>query len=306
MHSLNLSSSSQTHAAAGRSGGLPTVRHGAEGVGRTAEGRQASGEAAGLVQFKTSPNQNLQITFSASETALRRVKRQKKNTFLAGAFLSLPRPGYRPDQAWFVTLTYDTKGTLGRGAHTWLPDHIARATDAYRRWCKSNKLECKYTWVAELQSNGNVHYHGAFWLPQGVKMPKWDVPNGKRKAFWNYGMSNTQKLQTNVGYLMKYLSKMGELTRFPHGLRLSGCGGMCQSGKQVRSWHSLPEWVKRTHGCGEVKRIVRGYVNTETGEILPPMYRRRFVEGGIELELLREFPDRFHDGPYCTLPSFSG
>lgn len=269
--------------------------HHAEGGGRSAEG-------AGLVQFQTSPNLPVSISFSPSEKALKRIKRMKRNTYLAGAFLSLARLGFRPDQAWFVTLTYDTKGTLGKGAHNWLPDHVARATDAYRRWCKSNGHECKYTWVAELQGNGHVHYHGAFWLPRGVRMPKWDSPVGKRKAFWAFGMTNVQRLKTNVGYLMKYLSKMGELTRFPHGMRLSGCGGLCPSGRSVRSWHSQPEWVKRSYGVGECVRSRSGFVDLGTGEVLPPMYHRKFVEGGMVLTPLRPIPDRFHDGPYCTFP----
>ena len=59
-----------------------------------------------------------------------------------------------------------------------------------------------------------------------MKMPKWDVACGRRKAFWPHGMTNTQKAQAGVGYLMKYVSKMGEFTDFPKGLRLSEKGGL--------------------------------------------------------------------------------
>jgi len=266
----------------------------------------ASGAAAGLVQYKTSPNQKIDIQFSHSENTLKRLKRMKRNTYLAGAFLSLPRPGYRPDDAWLVTLTYDTKGTLGNGAYNWLPKHIARSVDAYRRWCKLAAIPCRYTWVAELQANGIVHYHGVFWLPKGSRMPKWDRPNGKREPFWPYGMTKIERLKTNVGYLMKYLSKMGELTRFPHGLRLSGCGGMALDARQVRSWYSLPSWVKVGHGVGDVKRCTGGFVDLTTGEILPPMYRRQFVPGGLVLHPLREPPERWqcppgeYFGPYSS------
>ena len=262
------------------------------------------GAAAGLVQYKTTSNQSIELTFSHSENTLKRLKRMKRNTYLSGAFLSLPRAGYRPDAAWLVTLTYDTRGTLGKGAHDWCPDNIRRATDAYRRWCKAAGLQCKYCWVAELQSNGHVHYHGVFWLPRGVSMPKWDRPIGKRDAFWRYGMTETAKLKTNVGYLMKYLSKMGELPRFPHGLRLSGCGGMALDARQVRSWYSLPSWVKVSYGVGEVKRCLGGFVDLSTGEVLPPMYRRQFVPGGLVLHPLREPPERWQPGeffgPYST------
>jgi hypothetical protein len=270
------------------------------------DSRSEAGHAgAGLVQYKTSPNQPFGLTFSPSQNALRRVKRMKRNTYLAGAFLSLPRPGFRPDNAWFVTLTYDTKGTRGKGAYDWLPDHIARSVDAYRRWCKSVGVTCKYAWVAELQGNGNVHYHGVFWLPVGVRMPKWDVPMGKRSAFWAYGYTQREPLKTNVGYLMKYLSKMGELTRFPSGLRLSGCGGMCRDGRLVRSWHSFPSWVKVQYGVGEVSRCTHGFLDLTSGELLPPMYRRQFIPGGLWLTPLRDVPERWqgeHFGPYSAFP----
>lgn len=268
----------------------------------------AAAEGGGLVQYKTSPNHPFGLTFSHSENTLKRLKRMKRNTYLAGSFLSLPKPGFRPDGAWLVTLTYDAKGTLGKGAHNWLPKHIARSVDAYRRWCASSGFDCKYTWVCELQSNGHVHYHGVFWLPVGVVMPKWDRPCGKRQPFWPYGMTETARLKTNVGYLMKYLSKMGELTRFPHGLRLSGCGGMALEGRQVRSWHSFPSWVRVQYGVGEVSRCRGGFLDLSSGEVLPPMYRRQFVPGGLVLHPLREPPERWQCqpggffGPYCTFP----
>lgn len=62
------------------------------------------------------------------------------------------------------------------------------------------------------------------WLPRGVTMPQWDRGNGHRCAFWQHGMTNTEKAKAGVGYLMKYLSKLGEFHRFPRGMRLYGIG----------------------------------------------------------------------------------
>ena len=269
----------------------------------------ACAEGAGLVQYKTSPNQSFPVSFCKSEQRLNRLKRLKRNTYLAGQLHSLPQAGFRPMQAWLITLTYDTKGTLGRGCHNWAPHHASRTTDSYRRWCKANGHVPKYTWVGELQANGTVHYHLVAWLPVGVRMPQWDRSSGNRKAFWGHGMSETAKLKTNCSYLMKYLSKMGEMHEFPRGMRLCGNGGLDASCRAIRSWHALPSWAKTLYGVGEVVRKKYGLLDVNTGEVLPPMYSRKFRPGGMELTLLRDLPERWqcgpeerYFGPYCTFP----
>lgn len=164
--------------------------------------------------------------------------------------------GHRPPVCWFVTLTYV-------GVHDWKADHISKALQVYRNWCQAKRVACRYTWVAELQGRGAVHYHLLIWLPVGVRMPHWDKPTRKthgrtRPAFWPHGMTNTDVAKAGVGYLMKYLSKLGELTRFPKGLRLYGIGGLTHQARSVRSWLNLPEWVKASYGVGDVKRVASG------------------------------------------------
>lgn len=273
----------------------------------TPAGCAVGSAAAGLVQYKTTPNQNnpyppLQrqkhtISFSKCDVQLRRIKRLKRNTYLAGQLHSLPQPGFRPMQAWLITHTYDTKGTLGRGCHNWHPDHMTRSTDAYRRWCKSKGYLCKYTWVGELQASGTVHYHLVAWLTVRTSMPHWDRKDGKRKPFWPHGMTKTEKLKTNCSYLMKYLSKMGEFHEFPHGMRLSGNGGLDSCARAIRAWHSLPTWARTLYGVGDVKRTHFGIVDLSTGEVLPPMYRRKLIPGGLELHLIGELPERWQSAP---------
>jgi hypothetical protein len=114
-------------------------------------------------------------------------------------------------------------------------------------------------------------------------------------------MSNTEIAKSGVGYLMKYLSKLGELTRFPKGLRLYGIGGLCGQGRAVRSWLNLPEWVKVLHGVGEVCRAGANLVIKATGEILPPAYAVRLVPSGLILTSLREVPPRWFDGAYSAV-----
>lgn len=255
--------------------------------------------AAGLVPSKT--NQNPLISFAPSVIAERRVKRLKKSVWASGHLHGLADDGFRAPVCWFVTLTY-------RGVDDWAAQHISKAVQSFRDWCKVRGVPCRYTWVAELQGRGAVHYHLLAWLPRGLRMPKWDrrtvTPTGKRMAcWWPHGMTNVQVAKAGVGYLMKYLSKLGELTRFPKGLRLYGVGGLNKQGRAVRSWLNLPEWVKAAHGVGEVVRKKIGLVVKLTGEVLDPMYSVKLVGGvGLVITALRELPERFHAGAYSSFP----
>jgi hypothetical protein len=284
--------------------------------GWAATGGAPGGEAAGLVKYKTSPTQitssdpshwentNHVISFDKPTQKLKRLKNLKKSVYLAGELHKLNKPGFRPTQAWFVTLTYALHGV-------WQPDHISNATDAYRGWCKRRGVECRYVWVGELTAKGRVHYHLIAWLPHGIRMTFWDKPRkvkGKKTApFWPHGMSQTEQSRKGVAYLMKYLSKMGEFHDFPHGMRLHGQGGLTVDARAIKAWSSLPHWVKLNHGVGDVKRRCRGFLDVTTGELLSPMYQRQFIPGGIVLHQLRAmealFPKEFgFIGPFSTYP----
>jgi len=247
---------------------------------------------AGLVPSKTS--HHLHVSFAPAECALRRIRRLKKSVWASGKLHGLADRGHRAPVCWFVTLTY-------RGVDDWRADHMSEAGVRFRRWCKWVGVPCRYTWVAELQQRGAVHYHLLAWLPQGVRMPMWDRGQGRRTAFWPHGMSNTEKAHSGVGYLMKYLSKLGEFHRFPKGLRLYGIGGLNDDGKNIRRWYNLPEWAKATYGVGDLTRVAGRLVVQSTGEILPPAFAVSFVPGGLQLRQLRDLPAREHDGPYSSL-----
>lgn len=258
---------------------------------------RVAGMGVGLVPSKT--NQGI-VSFAPSVVAERRVKRLKKSVWASGHLHGIADLGHRPPRVWFVTLTY-------RGVSDWSANHIAAAIERFRQWCRVRSIPCRYTWVSELQGRGAVHYHLLAWLPQGYRMPQWDKPTrtpsgASRAPWWPHGMTNTQIAKAGVGYLMKYLSKLGELTRFPKGLRLYGIGGLTNLGRNVRSWFNLPEWVKRSHGVGEVKRLPRGFLVRSTGEILEPAYQVQRMPSGIVLHALRELPERFHAGAYSTFP----
>lgn len=263
-----------------------------------AGGAPQRAEGAGLVPSKTSA-ESVSVDLSRPACAERRVKRLKRSVWASGHLHGIADRGHRPPVCWFVTLTYV-------GVKDWRPDHISVAIKAFRNWCQSMRVPCRYTWVAELQSRGAVHYHLLAWLPHGLQMPHWDRPTrkrgGLRPAFWPHGMTNTQIAKAGVGYLMKYLSKLGELTIFPKGLRLYGIGGLDKAAKGVRSWLNLPEWVKRSFGVGEVVRRSGRLLVSATGEILEACYRVSLVPGRLIVHQLRELPPRFHDGAYSTFP----
>jgi hypothetical protein len=250
---------------------------------------QASGASPGLVTYKTTAHEQL-INLGPSAVAERRVRRLKRSVWASGHLHRMADKGFRPCVPWFVTLTYV-------GVSDWRPEHIAEAIKRFRNWCRSKRVECRYTWVAELQRRGAVHYHLLAWLPVGVHMPHWDRPSPKRGGirapFWPHGMTETEVARSGVGYLMKYLSKLGELTRFPKGLRLYGIGGLTQDGRSVRSWYNLPQWAKAAYGVGELLRAGVGLVIRATGEILPPVWRITRIPSGLVIKKLRDVAPRF-------------
>lgn len=266
---------------------------------------ESSRAAAGLVSSKTncetSTNyQKRTVNLSKPACAERRVKRLKRSVWASGHLHGVPKAGHRPAVCWFVTLTY-------KGVDDWKANHMSKALWAYRNWCKSKRVDCRYTWVGELQKRGAVHYHLLVWLPHGVTMPQWDRPTRKahgreRAPFWSHGMTNTQKAKAGVGYLMKYLSKLGELTIFPKGIRLYGIGGLDLVARSVRSWLNLPEWAKAEFGVGELMRKKLGLIVRATGEVLEPAYSCTIAGGALVIKQLREVATRFHDGAYSTFP----
>lgn len=274
---------------------------GAPGAGVSAQREHAAG-GAGLDPFKTTDYEPVLLSLLPSDLAERRVKRLKRSVWASGHLHKLADDGFRPPVCWFVTLTY-------ADADAWTPEHITKAVVRFRAFCTRRGIPCRYTWVAEIQPKRAertgkmvVHYHLLAWLPEGVSMPFWDKRNGKFKEFWSHGISRTERAYTGVGYLMKYLSKLGALSIFPKGLRLYGIGGLNKTGRTVRQWFNLPEWAKRTYGVGDLVRVAGGLMVQATGEVLAPMYRMSLVPSGLILQQLRPLADRFHEGAYSSYP----
>jgi len=279
-----------------------------QGVPTAADARSAAAVVGGLVTPKTTfrapsaslaLNDEFMVSFDANTQAENRIARLKRAVWASGHLHKLADNGFRPPVCWFVTLTY-------RGVSDWRPEHVSGALKGFRNWCKRHHVPCRYTWVAELQGRGAVHYHLLAWLPADCRsMPHWDKSCEGRPAWWPHGMSNTEKARAGVGYLMKYLSKLGEFHRFPKGLRLYGIGGLTKQGQGVRSWINLPEWAKALHGVGELGRVAGRLVVRATGEILASPYSVRCVPGGLVVRVIGTIKARWFDGPYSSV-NFAG
>lgn len=254
-----------------------------------ASGACAAALLGGLSHTKQDDSSSFRINLCAPENALRRVKRLKRSVWASGHLHAMSDSGFRNPTCWFVTLTYQP-------GVEWMANHVTDAIRKFRRWCKDAGIACRYTWVAELQQRGAVHYHLLAWLPPGVNMRHWDKQSAKRAAFWPHGMTNTQPSKSGVGYLMKYLSKLGELTKFPKGLRLYGIGGLDTKARQVRAWYNLPGWAKTSYGVGQVARRAGGLCELASGELIPPVYRIQHRPGELVILKIRDVLSRFPAG----------
>lgn len=259
----------------------------------------AGGVDAGLVPFKTSGEagffhpDDLCISFDEKRVRETRVKSLRKNVWSAGKLLEQQTRSGK-FRCWFVTLTY-------RGVDDWRPRHLSDAIRAFRHWCKQRGCKPQYTWVAELQQRGAVHYHLAIWLPAHLSCPMWDRATKTLAPFWPHGMTNRAIARNAVGYLMKYMSKVGAYHVYPKGCRIYGAGGLESENRSIRTWLNLPTWVKQLHGVGEVTRRQGRLLVRETGEILQTPYRVLRGVGCMLLRAVRPVPGRWVDGPYSAV-----
>ena len=256
-------------------------------------GLAPGGEAAGLVPYKTSGPDCLEVSFEPDIVQERRVRRLRRQVWAAGHLHRFACPRGQRENVWFVTLTY-------RGVDDWKPGHISKCFKAVRKWCKKRGIPFRYVWVAELQKRGALHYHVAVWLPKRVQLPKFD-----KQGWWPHGMTQRVIAKNAVGYLMKYLSKISPFHKFPKGVRIHGFGGLTQQARSICSWLNLPSWCKQLHGVGDLQTIKGRRVVRSTGEILPAMYQRVFHPSGMRLYPNGEIPERWADGPYSSIDRFT-
>lgn len=165
------------------------------------------------------------------------------------------------------------------------PRHVSHLILNVRRWCKRNGIECRYIWVAEMQKRGVIHYHLIVFHPKRLTFPKPDL-NG----WWPHGStSRSTGIKRAVAYMAKYLSK-GDVAAFPKGARTYGCGGLEGTAKLEMRWWKLPTWVREVVTPDDrAKRVLGGFVNRTTAEVLPSPWRVLF-KGGMVYIQRKEMP----------------
>lgn len=102
-----------------------------------------------------------------------------------------------------VTLTY-------RGIDDWRANHIRDFMIEYRKAIRGKLYG--YSWVAELQQRGAVHYHLLLVVSKGARIPRPD-------EYWVHGMTRIETARTPF-YLMTYAGKEAQkLGDYPKGIR---------------------------------------------------------------------------------------
>ena len=197
---------------------------------------------SGLVNNSTSGQTLLPI-----DPKLGRIRKLRSSVTWAARLFVHEFPKLR---ALMVTLTY-------RPGVEWEARHISDALKRCREWHKKKSLEMRYTWVAELQKRGALHYHICFWLPANISMPMFD-----KQRWWPHGWSNVIRARNPIGYLVKYISKCDSAHEFPRGARIYGGGGFKGTAKQIRRWLAQPGYVRSFVG------IAASVVRSKGGEVV--------------------------------------
>lgn len=228
------------------------------------------------------------------DPAMSRGRRLKRSVKWAAELHSQPRRGQRAGRCAMVTLTY-------AAVDGWDARHVSLFLQRVRKWLSRRGHHLRYTWVAELQKRGAVHYHVLVWLPRGLTMPKPD-----KQGWWPHGSTQVVWARKPVGYICKYASKFDSVGQFPKGIRLHGSGGFReQLEKDVRHWLALPTWVRQQVGVGQRMRRLEGggLVAVDTGQVVRSPWRFSWSrEGGAQARELFRYADGIAaTGPYSRI-----
>lgn len=207
------------------------------------------------------------------------MRRKKCGTITAARLLQeqSQKGGFRYKVA-MVTLTYAR-------ADSWQPRHVKAFIQACRKYLQRKGYSFRYTWVAELQKRGAVHYHVLIWLPKGLTLPKPD-----KRGWWPHGSTRIEWVRNAVGYIAKYAAKHESIFLFPKGLRICGSGGLDSKGRTERRWWLSPAWVRRAFALSDDPRPAKGggYVGADGYRMYSP-FLVGFIDG--RLCVVRKPPD---------------
>lgn len=170
---------------------------------------------------------------------------------------------YREEQETrliMVGLTY-------REVEDYRPGHIRE----YVKRCKERLGEklLAWSWVAEVQKRGAIHYHMMILVPKGTRFPMPD-----KSGMWKHGSSNV-KTARGPWYLVSYIGKeyQKDLSRLPRGARLYATS-IRFGGTEVRETYRVLSGISSEGNGGSKYRFVGAAVTKSYAEnVLAKMSR---------------------------------
>jgi len=167
-----------------------------------------------------------------------------------------------------VGLTYDPE-------LEWMPNHI---TDYLRRVREdAGEMLYGYTWVAELQQRGAVHYHILFAFAPKYHLPQPDGVGG----WWHWGSSKVQsKNRPSVGYLTDYITKSEQKRdAYPKGLRIFAAV-LRKAAKKILPARPL-HWFRLSAAVACVRKFIREFIKNRIFLAAVNGHDLDQVDGGI-------------------------
>lgn len=199
-----------------------------------------AGAALGLSLYKQSFHAMAvlvnRVTGEAFEPNARALRLRRMKTRVSAWALAMAKLRLRRRSVRLVMITL----TLRPGCE-WRANMIREFMLKVKAMLK-NKL-IAYTWVAELQKRGAVHYHVLLVVPAYVRLPKPD-----KAGLWPHGSTRIEAARS-VWYVMKYAQKAETDGVFPHGLRLFAVCAAGDALTRAEGWEFrlsvLPAWARR-------------------------------------------------------------
>lgn len=201
-----------------------------------ADGAFASG---GLAPISTSGTGRLEVLSSLARWKKLRLA-VRESARLHGSELEQGRERFH---LVMIRLSYAGTGRPESEGGDARPRHVSDYLRRVRMWSNRCGFHLRYVWVGELQERGALHYHVLYWLPKRITMPKAD-----KQGWWKHGSTNTTPVDSPIGYLTKYISKLrskgNESQPFPKAFRMHGCGGLTNDGREARAYCLMPLWIR--------------------------------------------------------------